>query len=68
MVGPSRTRPIPGYAGKLTSNDLPRPSEIHQGLGPYGPGCSYATAMPTGNVSEAPDIGTSCYQGQNVDS
>ena len=24
-------------------NDLPGPSEIHQGLGPYGPGCSYAT-------------------------
>ena len=28
---------------KLTSTDLPGHSEIHQGLGPYGPGCSYAT-------------------------
>ena len=30
---------------KLTSNDLPGASEIHQGLGPYGPGCSYTTAV-----------------------
>ena len=30
-------------SGKLTSHDLPGHSEIHQGLGPYGPGCSYAT-------------------------
>ena len=30
-------------AGNLTSHDLPGHSEVHQGLGPYGPGCSYAT-------------------------
>ena len=26
-------------SGKLTSHDLPGHSEIHQGLGPYWPGC-----------------------------
>ena len=30
-------------SGKLTSHDLPGHSEIHQGLGPYGPWCSYTT-------------------------
>ena len=30
-------------SGTSNSNDLPGPSETHQGLGPYGPGCSYAT-------------------------
>ena len=31
-------------SGKLTtSHHLPGHSEIHRGLGPYGPGCSYAT-------------------------
>ena len=35
-------------SGKLTSHDLPGHSEIHQGLGPYGPGCSYATAANRG--------------------
>ena len=40
MVGPVPARPIPGYATgfKLTSDDLPGPSEVHQGLGPYGTG------------------------------
>ena len=32
-------------SGKLTSHDLPGLSEIHQSLGPYGPGCSYVTAL-----------------------
>ena len=36
--------------GKLTSHDLPGHSEIHQGLGPYGPGCSYATVQIKGMV------------------
>ena len=31
--------------GKYTSDDLPGPSEIHQDLGLYGPGCSYATGL-----------------------
>ena len=46
MVGPSPIGPFlstPLGSGTLTSNDLPGPSEIHQGLGPCGPGCSYAT-------------------------
>ena len=34
-------------SGKLTSHDLPGHSEIHRGLGPYGPGCSYATVYNT---------------------
>ena len=41
LLGPFLATP-PG-SSKFTSNDLPGPSEIHQGLGPYGPGCSYAT-------------------------
>ena len=31
-------------SGKLTSHNSPGHSEIYRGLGPYGPGCSYATA------------------------
>ena len=42
LLGPFLAMPL--GSGTLTSNDLPEPSEIHQGLGPYGPGCSYATA------------------------
>ena len=42
LLGPFLTTPL--CSGKLTSHDLPGQSEIYQGLGPYGPGCSYATA------------------------
>ena len=41
LLGPFLAMPL--GSGTLTSNDLQGPSEIHQGLGPYGPGCSYAT-------------------------
>ena len=41
LLGPFLATPLD--SGKLTSHDLPGHSEIHQGLGPYGPRCSYAT-------------------------
>ena len=42
-LGPFQAMPL--GSDKLTSSDLPEPSELHKGLGPYGPGCSYATAV-----------------------
>ena len=45
LLGPFLATPL--GSGKLTSNDLPGPSEIHQGLAPYGPGCSYTTGVMT---------------------
>ena len=39
LLGPFLATPL--GSGKWTSNDLPGPSEIHQGLGSYGPRCSY---------------------------
>ena len=42
LLGPFLATPL--RSGKLTSHDLREHSEIHQGLGPYGPGCSYTTA------------------------
>ena len=50
-LGPILATPL--GSDKLTSNDLPRPSEIHQGLGPYGPGCSYATGVDPVEVVHA---------------
>ena len=52
LQGPFLAMPL--GSGKLTSHDLPGHSEIHQGLGPYGPECSYATGLAFTRPSMSP--------------
>ena len=64
LLGPFLAMPL--GSSKLTSNDLPGPSEIHQGLSPYGPRCSYATGYNSTRCAIYSTRGRFCfYHGQN---